>query len=74
MKTRHRVKARVWAVLAMVCGGGLLPGNCMIRTKQATIQGSKTFLANVLLNPENLTGLPYGDVVNNLTGNESEDG
>ena len=61
----------MWLLLAAVCGGGVLPGNCMIRTKTAAIEGSKSFLANVLLNPANFTDLPYDDLVDSVTDSAS---
>ena len=54
MKSAYRFSARRWVALAAILGGGLLPGTCMIRSKQALVDGSKSFLANVLLNPNNI--------------------
>lgn len=67
MKPTCRFKARTWIVLAVVCAGGLLPGTCMIRTKQALIEGSKSFLNDVVLNPANIADLPFDQ----LTGGTS---
>ena len=73
MRSTYRFRPRTWIVLAAVCGGGLLPGTCMIRTKQALVDGSKSFLANVLLDPENLADLPFEDVAADLTGQDADD-
>ena len=62
MKPTCRSKARTWIILAVVCTGGLLPGTCMIRTKQAFIDGSKSFLNSVVLNPANLADLPFDEL------------
>ena len=48
-----RCRRRTWLALVVLCAGGLLPGTCMLRTKDAIVQGSQTFLASVLLNPTN---------------------
>ncbi len=58
MRQRPFKRAKAWLTLAVLCGGGLLPGTCMLRTRQAAIDGSKSFLANVLLNPDNIADLP----------------
>ena len=57
-------------MLAVVCAGGVLPGTCMIRTKRALVDGSKSFLTNVLLDPANIADLPFEDVAADLTGSE----
>jgi hypothetical protein len=59
-------------MLAVICAGGVLPGTCMIRTKRALVDGSKSFLENVLLDPENLADLPFEDVAADLTGSEDD--
>ncbi|MHC4064563.1 MAG: hypothetical protein ACYSUI_08700 [Planctomycetota bacterium] len=66
MIRRHRFKVRTWITLAAIAGGGLLPGTCMIRTREALVQGSKSFLANVLLNPQNIADLPFDEAADNL--------
>jgi hypothetical protein len=38
----------------------------MIRTREALVQGSKSFLANVLLNPQNIADLPFDEAADNL--------
>ena len=68
MMQTHRFRVRAWIVLAAACAGGLLPGTCMIRTKDAVVSGTKTFLADVLLNPENLSDIPFEDLASDLTG------
>ncbi len=65
-----RFNLRSWVALAAVCGGGLLPGSCAVRTKRALVDGSKTFLSDVLLNPENLADLPFDELAENLAGGE----
>ncbi len=67
MKDAGRSRSRVWLAL-VVLGTGLLPGTCMIRTRSALIDGSKSFLANTLLNPDNLGDLPFEDVADAITG------
>ncbi len=70
MKVRHHRRGRrIWVSLAVLGAGGLLPGTCMIRTREAAINGSKSFLANVLLNPANISDLPYDELVGNVTDN-----
>ena len=66
MSQRPSGRIRIWLTLAVMCGGGLVPGTCMVRTRQAAIDGSKLFLANVLLNPENISDLPLDSLVNDL--------
>jgi hypothetical protein len=72
MKSGYRFSARRWVALAAILGGGLLPGSCMIRSKQALVDGSKSFLASVLLNPNNILDLPYEEVAADLTGQSSD--
>ena len=72
--SQHRLTIRTWITLALIAGGGLLPGTCMIRTKQALIDGSKSFLANVLLDPENISDLPFEEAVESLTVGSSTGG
>ena len=68
MKPTCRSKARTWIVLAVICAGGLLPGTCMIRTRQAFIEGSKSFLNDVVLNPANIADLPFDGITGSGTG------
>ncbi len=68
MKRTYRSKVRAWIALAVICGGGLLPGTCAIRTRQSIIDGSKTFLGSVLLDPELLSGFSFDDTAADLTG------
>lgn len=68
MSRRPSGNTRVWLTLAVMCAGGLLPGTCMLRTRQAAIDGSKIFLANVLLNPDNISDLPLDSLVSDLGG------
>lgn len=63
---RHRIPA--WVALAALCGG-LLPGQtCMVRTRNAVVDGTKAFVTGVLLNPDNLADLAFEDVAADLTG------
>ena len=54
MQVNYRFGVRTWIALATFCAGGLLPGTCAIRTKRAIVDGSKSFLSDVLLDPANL--------------------
>ena len=72
--SQYKLKIRAWLTLALIAGGGLLPGTCMIRTKQALIDGSKSFLTNVLLDPGNISELPFDEAVEGLTGGSSGGG
>ncbi len=71
MTVQHRFRVRTWITLAAIAGGGLLPGTCMIRTKEALIQGSKTFMASTLLSPGNISRLPFDEAIDGLTSGES---
>ena len=62
MKLTCRFNTRTLIALAVVCAGGLLPGTCAIRSRQAFIDGSKSFLTNVLLNPANIVDLPFDEL------------
>jgi len=73
MNKRGDLRVRAWLALAVLCGGGLLPADCMLRTRQAVIDGSKSFLVNVLLNPENLADLPYDELVGNPDPDETDE-
>ena len=52
-----------WFVLAAIFGGGLLPGSCLVRTRQAAVDGAKSYLGEVLLNPANLAGLDFDELL-----------
>lgn len=67
---RNSSKGRFMMALAVTFGGGLLPGTCEIRTREAFIDGSKSFLANVLLNPANFTDLIIDSTTDGAQGNE----
>ncbi len=60
--------------MALIGAGGLLPGTCMIRTKQAVVNGSKSFLSSVLLDPDNFAALAFDDLAADLTGGQSDGG
>ncbi|MCH7813380.1 MAG: hypothetical protein IID40_05100 [Planctomycetes bacterium] len=60
--------------MALIGAGGLLPGQSLIRTKQAVVDGSKSFLAGVLLDPDIFADLPFDDFAADLTGGESDGG
>ena len=66
MSRRRSGRAGTWLTLAVLCGGGLLPGTCLLRTRQAAIDGTKSFVASVLLNPDNISDLPLDSVVGGL--------
>ncbi len=69
MQANHRFTVRTWIALAAFCAGGLLPGTCAIRTKRAIVDGSKSFLSDVLLNPANLADLAAGTTPDDETDN-----
>lgn len=66
MSRRPTRSTRIWLTLAVIGAGGLLPGTCMLRTRQAAIDGSKIFLANALLNPDTISDLPLDSLVSDL--------
>ncbi|HUU81986.1 MAG TPA: hypothetical protein VM243_00660 [Phycisphaerae bacterium] len=72
MRSTHRFGLRTWIALATLFGGGLLPGTCEMRSKQALVDGSKSFLTSVLLDPGNITDLAFQDLANALTGNTDD--
>lgn len=50
-RSKRALKAQLWITAAAVFGGGTLAGTCELRARQAAIDGTKSFVANVLLNP-----------------------
>lgn len=67
MTQTHGIRTRAWLGLAVLCTG-LLPGTCEIRAREALIEGTKAFVADALLDPANLSDLPFEDVTESLTG------
>jgi hypothetical protein len=61
MNRAHRRRAAGWLALATLCSGTLAGGTCQIRTKDALVNGTKTFVSSVLLDPNNITNLFYQD-------------
>ena len=61
MKRAHRRRAAGWLALATVCSGTLAGQTCEIRTRDALVNGTKSFVSSVLLDPTNLTDLFYQD-------------
>jgi hypothetical protein len=57
MKRAHRRRAAGWLALAALCSGTLAGQTCEIRTKDALVNGTKTFVSSVLLDPNNFTDL-----------------
>ncbi|MFQ5489214.1 MAG: hypothetical protein ACE5GE_00720 [Phycisphaerae bacterium] len=66
MRRQRRNRAGVWLTLAGLCGGGLLPGTCLLRTRQAAIDGTKAFVASALLDPSLISNLPLDNLVGGL--------
>ncbi|MCP4249098.1 MAG: hypothetical protein GY778_18805 [bacterium] len=71
---RKPIVRRAWLGLALIGAGGILPGQCMVRSKQAVVDGSKSFLSAVLLDPDNYTNLPFADLTGDETGGQSDGG
>jgi hypothetical protein len=60
MTQKRSIAARVWLGLAVLCTG-VLPGTCELRMKDALVNGTKTWVAGSLLNPDTITDLALGD-------------
>lgn len=67
MTPTHRFRVRAWLGLALL-SCGLLPGTCAIRAKEAVVDGTKFFIANTLLDPSNISELPFEDVTEGFAG------
>jgi len=52
MRGQASRSARIWTMLAVLAAGGLLPADCVGRARQAYVDGTKSFLASTLFNPE----------------------
>jgi hypothetical protein len=61
MKRAHRRRAAGWLALATLCSGTLAGQTCEIRTRDALVNGTKTFVSGVLLDPTNFTDFFYQD-------------
>ncbi|NOX57444.1 MAG: hypothetical protein GXP29_01130 [Planctomycetes bacterium] len=58
-KSRRQKRRAIW--MAMALTGSCLAATCQVRTRDALVQGTRSFILNTLLNPLNFVITPPQD-------------